>query len=378
MSLDNSGNLNVLGNVTAKAFIGDGSGLINLNISAIDTSNLVPYTGSDKNIALGNYNFSIGTSELFVNSNTGNVGIGTMTPKNKLNVIGDANITGNLYVNNKLILTSYTETDPIWLSQKSNYIPYTGANQNVDIGNNNFSVGNGRFFVDDNSGNVGIGTTNPQSRLDVNGDILSRGTIYNSNKKISITKDDIYFNNKQITTPPTYPSPSHGFRWGISTDGAGMRVLERGRDELDYRFFMRDNLASVDRYLWKVNEWRGYHASLEAMELYPGRELNIRNPTKIYGGLYLKSPELANTYRPDCKNNTLQFQQTTIVRNNQDCWNPDIGNSQLVMSVDVSGYTGTIASAYIIEIKDNTSSPNTFSWGNGAVSNSIVDTSKMG
>jgi len=76
-TIDNNGNLYALGNLNLSGiYYGDGSGLTNLNVSAIDTSGLVPYTGSNKNIALGNYNFSIGTSELFVNSNTGNVGLG--------------------------------------------------------------------------------------------------------------------------------------------------------------------------------------------------------------------------------------------------------------------------------------------------------------
>jgi len=166
------------------------------------SGSFVPYTGATADLNMGENSLIVNNGMFLVNSTSGNVGIGIMTPRNKLEVNGNGNFTGNLYTNNKPVLTSYTETDPlayngtlaynsslsnyyltsnpsgyitsytetdpIWLSQKSNYIPYTGANQNVDIGNNNFSVGNGRFFVDDNSGNIGIGTTTPTNALTIN------------------------------------------------------------------------------------------------------------------------------------------------------------------------------------------------------------------
>ncbi|MHA1348008.1 MAG: hypothetical protein ACTSO3_16520, partial [Candidatus Heimdallarchaeaceae archaeon] len=56
--------------------------------------------------------FDIGSGS-YIFSN-GRVGIGTASPKNTLNVIGDGNFTGNLYSNGAQVLTSYTETDPLW------------------------------------------------------------------------------------------------------------------------------------------------------------------------------------------------------------------------------------------------------------------------
>ncbi|MFH0808549.1 MAG: hypothetical protein V1888_02945 [archaeon] len=49
----------------------------------------------------------------------------------------------------------------------SNYVPYTGANQNLVLGNNNFSVGTSDLFVNEGTGNVGIGTTAPGAKLEV-------------------------------------------------------------------------------------------------------------------------------------------------------------------------------------------------------------------
>ncbi|PIN71448.1 hypothetical protein COV77_01875, partial [Candidatus Pacearchaeota archaeon CG11_big_fil_rev_8_21_14_0_20_30_13] len=63
-------------NVTASHFFGDGSGLTNLNVSALNLSDYIPYTGSSKNVVLGDYNLTVDTSTFFVNSNTNNVGIG--------------------------------------------------------------------------------------------------------------------------------------------------------------------------------------------------------------------------------------------------------------------------------------------------------------
>jgi hypothetical protein len=51
---------------------------------------------------------------------SGDVGINTRTPQNTLNVVGDGNFTGNLYSNNAQVLTSYTETDPLWTGNETN------------------------------------------------------------------------------------------------------------------------------------------------------------------------------------------------------------------------------------------------------------------
>ena len=82
---------------------GDGSYLTNLNVSELNLSDYIPYTGSSANVALGLYNFSINTSDFFVNSNTGNVGIGTIFPKNTLNVLGTANVISNMTISGMTI-----------------------------------------------------------------------------------------------------------------------------------------------------------------------------------------------------------------------------------------------------------------------------------
>ena len=47
--------------------------------------------------ASNNFNINSSIGELFfVNGSSGNIGIGTGSPLNKLNVIGDANVTGTI------------------------------------------------------------------------------------------------------------------------------------------------------------------------------------------------------------------------------------------------------------------------------------------
>jgi len=50
-----------------------------------------------------------------------------------------------------------------------NYVPYTGADKNIVLGNNNLSVGGTDFFVDNNLGLVGIGTSSPGAPLHITG-----------------------------------------------------------------------------------------------------------------------------------------------------------------------------------------------------------------
>ena len=216
--------------------------------------------------------FQTGGSDRFTIDSSGNVGIGTSTPQNLLNVLGDANVTGTLYRDNKPLIdwsqatngtlyeaddvwtlvynstfanideplwtanyTAYNDTwtttdaeiwtvvdnstflyqadwntnystnndvwtttnaeiwtvvdnstfanidEPLWTANYTAYndtwtttdaeiwtvvandtfVPYTGANSNIVLGNNNFSVGGTDFFVDNNNGRVGVGTSTP-------------------------------------------------------------------------------------------------------------------------------------------------------------------------------------------------------------------------
>ena len=98
--------------------------------------------------------YSVISNESFVYNN-GNVGIGTDTPTQKLDVVGNINITGNLSVDT-VFASAYDTKSPLVLK--------------VD--------GIDAIYVDDVTGRIGIGTTNPQASFDVNiEDMIMRGSI---------------------------------------------------------------------------------------------------------------------------------------------------------------------------------------------------------
>lgn len=81
---------------------------------------------------------------------SGNVGIGTSNPVYKLDVNGDARITGNLTLGD-------ATTDTITVN---------AANFNLA---NNVSFDSGTLFIDKNNDRIGIGTTSPATTLDISG-----------------------------------------------------------------------------------------------------------------------------------------------------------------------------------------------------------------
>ncbi|WP_461374748.1 beta strand repeat-containing protein, partial [Candidatus Aquicultor sp.] len=116
------------------------------------------------------YSESYGASRLFIDgTTTGNVGIGTTSPEDKLHVAG-----GNILLNNTYGLQikdgGGTARTILTVNGSSNATLY-GPNDLYVKGQNNvyFQYGGGTVMTINSSGNVGIGTTSPLALLDVAG-----------------------------------------------------------------------------------------------------------------------------------------------------------------------------------------------------------------
>lgn len=126
--------------------------------------------------------------ELFRLTAMGNVGIGTAAPEQRLHVAGDK---ANLTVGPFSTLTSFTtgaiETSgqfngfaftrrdltakPASLTAGDAYVWYSPDSTSARL----WTTVNGDLLAVTPTGNVGIGTTNPQGKLDINGKIFQRG-----------------------------------------------------------------------------------------------------------------------------------------------------------------------------------------------------------
>jgi hypothetical protein len=145
---------------TLKAAVGVG------NSSAPSTyaDNAYVYTvgGSDFVIATG-------TSEKARVTSDGKVGIGTTSPGDKLHVLSSTNTVARFE-------TSLTSDMAIELKNSQGSMFFgLGGGEEFAIGTDADLNGANSKFVVKPSGNVGIGTTSPSSKLDVNGDIAIKG-----------------------------------------------------------------------------------------------------------------------------------------------------------------------------------------------------------
>ncbi|MCU0467394.1 MAG: hypothetical protein MUF58_02245 [Arcicella sp.] len=139
---------------------------------------------------------TVGTGDIWTKSgdnvyrNAGNVGIGTTTPTEKLEINGTAKINTQLYVGDKF--SSYT---PFNVSQNGGY-PYSaifahsdptidrrlvvgqfGDQKVMGLQASTHTTGNlTNLSLNPGGGNIGIGTTTPKAKLDINGDIVTSTT----------------------------------------------------------------------------------------------------------------------------------------------------------------------------------------------------------
>ena len=145
----------------------------------------------------GNNNFSLrrhdnsanGTTVFRVNRSNdtaylaGNVGIGTTAPVEKLDVHGNIKVTG---VGNGLNLDTLGSTNSNGVKVINNYetVVYSGrgsagfgvfGNQQIRLGFGNGATTSNADLLINSSGNVGIGTISPTSKLQVDGTFTSTG-----------------------------------------------------------------------------------------------------------------------------------------------------------------------------------------------------------
>lgn len=131
---------------------GVGSSSVNIDITVTDVE--VP-TGQTGSVGYRDSNGLLqGASDFIFNSINQNVGIGSISPKSKLDVLGNAKISGILTVG-------------ILSATKGNFT------ESLKVGN--FEISDNTTFVRIISGSIGIGTTAPIATLDVRGTVNVSG-----------------------------------------------------------------------------------------------------------------------------------------------------------------------------------------------------------
>lgn len=166
------------------------------------------------------------SNELMRIKGTGNVGIGISNPLQRLDVQG-----GNARINNTYIgdigwgtnwagISHYNQANTTGYGfLQSNDGNYTFLNkQNTGLGYIGFRVGNLDQAVITNAGNMGVGTTNPTQKLEVNGKIkITDGT--QGNGKVLVS--DANGTGTWTTTNSIKPAVSGVFAGGGVTFGNG-------------------------------------------------------------------------------------------------------------------------------------------------------------
>lgn len=168
-------------------YYGDGSKLIGVNefnvVTQGSTSSSVYPTFAT---AIGTTTISIAQSQIAFIPSSGNFGIGSAIPSVKLDVIGNANITGVVTASRFVgigsaltgIVTSVLPGANISIAQTGGIITITAVPQAVD---HRWFRNNAGIYT---SFNVGIGTTNPLSSLQVGTSV----TVYGSTGIVSATQ----------------------------------------------------------------------------------------------------------------------------------------------------------------------------------------------
>ena len=168
-----------------------------VGIGTITPLSMLSIRGAGGTSATGSLNITNSTNQtLFLVRDDGNVGIGTASPSTILHLGGASTLTvsdtgnpGNIYfANSNANSIRYASSEfGVYTNQANGINFYTGGSNN-------------RVRID-NSGNVGIGTTNPQNILNVAGDANITGDLYVGYGSTNMTVPDYVFEDDYELMP---------------------------------------------------------------------------------------------------------------------------------------------------------------------------------
>ncbi|GAG20729.1 unnamed protein product, partial [marine sediment metagenome] len=140
-----------------------------LTIADATDNSGVPSWGQVQQAISDNSQWDLSGSDIY-NNNSGNVGIGTSSPSEALEVSGNIVLWGDLSMNGGQITFIGDANDPSgvpsWGQVKQAIIDGSGGSG----GSTHWDL-SGSNIYNNNSGNVGIGTTSPAVKLDVSGSV---------------------------------------------------------------------------------------------------------------------------------------------------------------------------------------------------------------
>lgn len=169
--------------------------------------------------------FTVGASTLVVKG--GNVGIGTAAPGHRLHVTGDNSLPTNGFSGEGVIRIEGTNAAVLDIGQNSDAAPYGGWLQAYDNRSENSTTY--PIVINPIGGNVGIGTTNPGSTLDVTG-------VIHASSYISAGADIIGYSNVQVrsgTSFIAYNGSNDAYSYIKNTAVSGQSSLTLGTGSTD-------------------------------------------------------------------------------------------------------------------------------------------------
>ena len=315
LAIDQDGNVNVNLNDPFRQYSG-------VNLPTHNGSGPILRSGGDQAGGL-----AILTGDLSI---TGAVGIGTRTPTAKLEVEGDIHTNaaairgpnGNLYASFSHVEQGYA------LLQRSDGETYLNASTSKNV---RFRINNSDQMILNSAGDIGIGTTSPNSKLEVNGDIRTNVALISD--PFGANYAAFSYNSQGTTSSYALLQRNDGQTYLNAPTGQSVRFRINNDDKMILSSAGNVGIGTtspeaaleINASTQTANNW------FEAIRFSRSEHSAITHPE---GGLLLGLHSNRNFYFADIKDGTLQ---KYVMQIDADTGNVGIGITNPSEKLDVNG-----------------------------------------